>query len=54
VHPAAKEAFDSDLLIESEIDGRFVSDTYKTLATTGVFLMVAALNDDRDLGRYGF
>lgn len=54
VHPAAREAFNLDLLIESEIDGRFISDTYKMLATTGVFLVVAALNDDKDLGRYGY
>ena len=54
LHPAAREAFDLDQRIESEITGGFVSDGYRLLATAGVYLVVAALQDEKNSGSYGF
>lgn len=54
LHPAARGAFDLDQRIESEIAGGFVSEHYRLLAATGVFVVVVALQGAKNSGLYGF
>ena len=54
LHPAARDAFDLDQRIETEMAGEFVYEAYRILAATGVYLVVSALQGEKNSGLYGF
>ncbi|MAY56020.1 MAG: hypothetical protein CMQ46_03820 [Gammaproteobacteria bacterium] len=54
LHPAAREAFDLDQRIETEMAGEFVDHAFRVLADIGVYLVVSALQGEKNSGLYGF